>query len=402
MHILSRFAAPLLLALAIVCAPAKSAMKTGMHPAKLDEIPKRMEQFVAEKQISGAVTLVARDGEIKQLAAVGESDLATHRKMRTDDLFWIASMTKPITAVAVMMLQEEGKLSVNDPVEKYLPEFKNQWMVDAKSKDEMKLIRSPRPITIRDLLTHTSGLGDVPAPRGNCSLAELVMAYSQAPLNFAPGSKWSYCNSGINTLGRIVEVVSGMSYAEFLQKRIFDSLDMDDTTFWPSERQLKRAAKSYQPGTNGLAEATVFFVKGPLSSRDRTPFPSGGLYSTARDISRFYQMMLNGGTWHGKRLLARKTVAEMTRTQTGDIKTGFTDGASWGYGFCVVKSPQGVTRMLSPGTFGHGGAYGTQSWADPAKNLIMILMIQRAKLPNADASPMRDALQDAAVGAIVR
>jgi CubicO group peptidase (beta-lactamase class C family) len=375
-------------------------MKTGMHPGKLAEIPKRMEQFVAEKQISGAVTLVAHHGEIQQLAAVGESDIANHRKMRTDDMFWIASMTKPMTAVAVMMLQDEGKLSVDDPVEKHLPEFKNEWMVDAKSKDEMKLVRPPRAITIRDLLTHTSGLGDVSAPRPNCSLAELIMAYSQAPLNFPPGSKWSYCNSGINTLGRIVEVVSGMGFAEFLQKRLFDPLDMDDTTFWPSKRQVWHVAKSYQPGTNGLAEADVYFVKGPLIWRERTPFPAGGLYSTARDVSHFYQMMLNGGTWHGKQLLKRETVTEMTRTQTGDIKTGFTDGASWGYGFCVVKEPQGVTRMLSPGSFGHGGAYGTQSWADPKRDLIMVLMIQRAKLPNADASPMREALQENAVSAV--
>lgn len=395
-----RFLAPLLAA-TILNAEASSHPKAGMDPAKLAEIPRRMEQFVADKQISGAVTLAARQGEIKHLAAVGESDLATHRKMRTDDLFWIASMTKPMTAVAVMILQDEGKLSVNDPVEKYLPEFRNQWLAESKSATEMKLVRPARAITIRDLLTHTSGLGDISAPRGDCSLAELVMAYSQVPLQFQPGSKWSYCNSGINTLGRIVEVASGVGFAEFLQERLFDPLDMDDTTFWPSERQAKRVAKSYQPGTNGLAETEVFFLKGGLTSRSRTPFPAGGLYSSATDVSHFYQMMLNGGTYRGKQLLKRETVAEMTRTQTGDLKTGFTDGASFGYGFCVVKEPKGVTRMMSPGTFGHGGAYGTQSWADPKRDLICILMIQRAKLPNADASPMREALQELAVSAIV-
>jgi CubicO group peptidase (beta-lactamase class C family) len=397
----ARFVLPLLLIVTTALAGASSHPRPGLNTAKLAEISQRMEQFVASNQISGAVTLVARHDEVIALEAVGESDLATHRKMRTDDLFWVASMTKPITAVAVLMLQDEGKLSVNDPVSKHLPEFRSQWLIDSKSSNEMKLVKSPRAITIRDLLTHTSGLGDVSAPRGDCSLAELVMAYSQAPLNFAPGTKWSYCNSGINTLGRIVEVASGMSFAEFLQKRIFDPLDMDDTTFWPSARQAKRLAKSYQPGTNGLDVAEIFFMKGPISSRARTAFPSGGLFSTAEDMARFYQMMLNRGTWRGNRLLSEKSVAEMTRTQTGDLKTGFTDGASFGYGFSVVKEPQGVTKMLSPGTFGHGGAYGTQSWADPKSDLIMILMIQRAKLPNADASPMREALQAIAASAVV-
>ncbi|HWN94249.1 MAG TPA: serine hydrolase domain-containing protein, partial [Methylomirabilota bacterium] len=178
--------------------------KTGLDPAKLAEIPRRMSQFVDSNIISGAVTLVARHGEIAELDAVGFSDLATRRKLRTDDLFWIASMTKPITAVAVLMLQDEGKLSVEDPVEKFLPEFKNQWMVTARSATNLMLGRAPRPILIRDLLTHTSGLGDLPSPRAEATLAELVMAYAREPLKFPPGSKWEYCNSGINTLGRIV------------------------------------------------------------------------------------------------------------------------------------------------------------------------------------------------------
>jgi CubicO group peptidase (beta-lactamase class C family) len=396
----------LILALALVVPGglllASSKTKAGLDTAKLAEIPHRMEQFVASNQIAGAVTLVARHGEVAALDAVGYSDLVTHRKLRTDDLFWIASMTKPITAAAVLMLQDEGKLSVEDPVEKFLPEFKGQWMIASKSETNITLVRPSRAILIRDLLTHTSGLGDLPAPRGNCSLAELVMAYAREPLKFPPGSKWEYCNSGINTLGRIVEVASGISYAEFLQKRIFDPLGMDDTTFWPSASHARRVAKSYQPSPNGTLTATeIFFIKGPLPDRTRTPFPAGGLFSTARDISRFYFMMLNGGSFDGKRILSREAVAQMTRTQTGEIKTGFVPGMSWGFGFAVEKEPTGITRMMSPGTFGHGGAYGTQVWADPKKDLVVILMIQRAKLPNADASPMRDSFQEAAVAAIV-
>ena len=379
------------------------AVRGGMDPARLGAIPGEMERFVENHQISGAVTLVAHEGEIVALDAVGLSDLRAGRKMKPDDLFWIASMTKPITAVAIMMLQDEGKLSVEDPVEKYLPEFRSQWMIEAKAKDSLTLVRPPRPILMRDLLTHTSGLGDLSAPRADCSLAELVMAYSQLPLNFPPGSRWSYSNSGINTLGRIVEVVSGVPFAEFLQERIFDPLDMDDTTFWPSERQARRLAKSYQPGAKGegLAETEIFFLKGPLTSRTRTPLPAGGLFSTARDLFRFYRMMLEMDVNRTKPLLSESARGQLTRTQTADIKTGFTDGMSFGFGFAVVKEPKGVTAMLSPGSFGHGGAYGTQSWADPKKDLIMILMIQRARLPNADASPMREAFQRAAVNALV-
>lgn len=390
------------LAVFVLHGVAASSQRAGMDVAKLSEIPRRMEQFVASNQISGAVTLVARQGEIVALDAVGLSDLGSQRKMRTDDLFWIASMTKPIAAAAVLMLQDEGKLSVNDPVEKYLPEFKNQWMASTRSATNMTLVRPPRAILIRDLLTHTSGLGDVPAPRGTVSLAELAMAYSREPLKFSPGSKWEYCNSGINTLGRIVEVVSGVSFADFLQRRIFDPLDMDDTTFWPTARQAKRLARSYQPGTNGapLVDAEIFFMKGPLPDRSRTAFPAGGLFSTARDVAQFYFMMLNNGEWRGKRLLSSEAVTALTRTQTGDLRTGFVDGMSFGYGFAVVKEPKGVTRMMSAGTFGHGGAYGTQVWADPKKELLVVLMIQRAKLPNADASPMRDSLQEGAVAAL--
>ena len=368
----------------------------------LAEIPRRVQAFVEDHTIAGAVTLVAHKGEIVSFEALGFADLEARKPMRLDSLFWIASMTKPITATAVLMLQDEGKLSVDDPVEKHLPEFKNQWLVESRTNDTMMLKRPARPITLRDLLTHTSGLADVPAPRPNCSLAELVMAYSQQPLKFAPGSRWEYCNSGINVLGRIVEVVSGDSFADFLQDRIFKPLGMKDTTFWPSTSQAKRLAKTYQPANDGkgLEPADIWFIKDNLGDRSRTPFPSGGLFSTAQDMWRFYQMALNGGTWNGKKIVSRESVELMTRTQTGDLRTGFTDGMSFGYGWAVVKKPVGVTELLSPGTFGHGGAYGTQGWVDPKKEMIFVLMIQRRNLPNADASPIRKAFQEAAVATL--
>ena len=395
---------PFRLALALVVFVSASAIAapTGFDAARLKEVSKRMQAFVDDGTLSGAVTLVARHGKVASLDAVGLADIAGKRAMRTDDLFWIASMTKPVTGLAVMMLQDEGKLSVEDPVEKYLPEFKGQWLVKEKSATALALVRPERPITIRDLLTHTSGMGDVATPRVDCSLAELVMAYSQAPLQFPPGSKWSYSNPGINTLGRIVEVVSGQGFAEFLQQRIFTPLAMKDTTFWPTEEQAKRVAKSYKQAAGGkaLEEIEVFFTKGGLTNRKRTAFPAGGLYSTAADMGRFYLMTLNGGSLDGKKIVSKETLALATSTQTGDIKTGFVDGMSWGFGFQVVKESLGVTAMLSPGTYGHGGAYATQSWADPKKDLVLVLMIQRSGFQNGDGSPVRKAFQEAAVAAI--
>ncbi len=380
-----------------------AAEKSGVSASKLAEIPKRLQAFVDDQTISGAVALVSRHDRTVSLEAVGLADIAGKKPMRPNSLFWIASMTKPITATAVLMLQDEGKLKVEEPVEKYLPEFKNQWLLQNKSSNSLTLIRAPRPLTLHDLLTHTSGLGDLPAPRPNSSLAELVVGYSQQPLHFPPGAKWEYSNAGINTLGRIVEVVSGQKYADFLEHRIFQPLGMHDTTFWPSPSQANHLAKAYQPAKagGGLEEVGIAFIKGGLSDRQRTPMPAGGLFSTAGDIARFYQMMLNGGVYGGKRLLSAAAVAQMTRTQTGDIKTGFVEGMSFGLGFAVVKEPQGVTAMFSPGTFGHGGAYATQSWADPKKDLILVLMIQRAGFPNGDNSPVRRAFQEAAVAALV-
>ena len=391
-----------LLLVALTTRAASEFSGAGFDSEKLRDIPKRLQPFVEDGTISGAVTLVARHGEIASLQAVGLADIGREKPMRTDSLFWIASMTKPITASAVLMLKDEGKLSVDDPVEKYLPEFQNQWMIEARTNDSMTLKRPPRAITIRDLLTHTSGIGDAPAPRPDCSLAELVAAYSQQPLQFPPGSRWSYSNAGINTLGRLVEILSGQPYAEFLQARVFKPLEMTDTSFWPNDSEAARLAKAYQPkpAGGGLEATEIYFIKGQLGDRKRTAFPAGGLFSTAQDYFHFCQMLLNGGTWNGKQLLSHEAAAAMTRTETGEIVTGFTEGMSYGYGFAVVKQPAGVTAMLSPGTFGHGGAYGTQAWTDPQKDLVLVLMIQRAKLPNGDASDVRRVFQESAVSAV--
>ena len=385
----------LILSLSLVAIPFLTQAK--------EPIRSRMQAFVDEHVIAGSVTVVADKNNILSLQTTGYANLATKEPMRSDHLFWIASMTKPMASVCVLQLQDEGKLSIEDPVEKHLPEFKGQWMVEKREKGKLILKRPARAITIRDLLTHTAGLVNTDTPRAESTLGELVMSYSKTPLNFEPGSKWSYSNAGINTLGRIVEVVSGVPFAKFLRKRILDPCGMKDTTFWPTPAQAKRVAKSYRPDKSGeLQQVEVSFLAGGISNRKRTPYPAGGLYSTAGDVTRFYQMMLNGGVANGKRILKKETSALMTRTQTGDIKTGFVDGMSWGLGFQVVKEPRGVTEMLSAGTYGHGGAYATQSWGDPKRGLIQVMMIQRAGFRNGDNSPVRKGFQEAVMAKFKR
>lgn len=365
-------------------------------------VRKAVQPFIDQGEISGAVTLVAYQGKVVSFEAMGVSNLKSKRPMRKDDMFWIASMTKPTAGALLMMLAEEGKVNVHDELEKHLPEFKGQWMVNQKSRNEMMLKRPARKITLLDVATHTAGIANVSEPRAHSTLAEVVSMISQRPLEFEPGSKWKYSSAGTMVLGRVVEVVSGRRFQDFLQERILDPLGMKDTTFFPPKHKAGRVVTSYLKSEKApeLTETEVRSVRGDLWDTKRTVKPSGGLYSTAEDLRRFYQMMLNGGVWEGKRLLSKKSVRELTRTQSGDIVTGFTDGMSWGIKFQVVKDPQGVTAMLNPGTFGHGGAYATQSWADPVKQAIYILMVQRRGFKNGDNSPIRLAFQAAAAGAL--
>ncbi len=362
-----------------------------------ESVQRAIQPFIDEGEISGAVSLVVRDGKIVTFEAQGVSDFKTERSMQKDDLFWIASMTKPMAGVALMMLVEEGKVNVHDLVETHLPEFKDMWMIDRESEDTLVLKRPSRKITILDILTHTAGVPNVDEPRGHTTLAELTALVSQQPLEFEPGSRWKYSTAGTNTVGRIVEVVSGQRFEVFLQERLLNPLGMYDTTFFPTKNQVQRIAKSYlkDDETPELTEIPVHFVIGELWDTQRTVKPGGGLFSTADDMRRFYQMMLNGGVWNSRRILSEKSVRELTRTQTGDIETGFTEGMSWGLAFQVVKEPQGVTAMLPSGTFGHGGAYATQSWGDPKNDVICILMIQRRGFGNGDNSPVRLAFQAA-------
>ncbi len=363
----------------------------------LKKIPEKMQQFVDENKIAGAVTLVAHKGEVVGWEAVGLQDIEKNIKMQKNTVFRIASMTKPFAAAAIMMLEEKGKLQLDDPVEKYLPEYKGLWLIDWQEDDEKKLIRPARKVTIRELLMHTDGIALLPENVRVNSIAEYVLVVSQQPLLFEPGSKWLYGGSGITTAARIVEVISGMPYDEFLKEHVFNPLKMKETSFAFQETFSGRIAKIYKP-----SEDSTHLV--PLKDPDwhRFPRPEGGLFSTAADMNKWMQAILNKGIYKGVRILSEKSVEQMTQLQTGELETGFTEGMGFGLGFGFVREPQGVTSMLSPGTFGHGGAFGTQYWADPESETIYILMIQRRGFGNGDKSDIRNAFQSIAAKAIIK
>jgi CubicO group peptidase (beta-lactamase class C family) len=371
---------------------------------KFDAVPESLQPFVASNEISGAVALVATKDRVLHLSAVGQSDLASGRKMEVNDIFWIASMSKPVTSAAVAMLADDGKLSFDDPVEKYLPEFRGMWVAGEQTAERRVLLKAARPITLRDLLTHTSGLGEYRVTDPHWTLAAMSRVLAREPLRFQSGTRWSYSTAGMDTLGRVVEVVSGMPYAEFLQTRLFDPLGMKDTTFWISPSQKERFVQPYirNKQSGQLQPATIdYMYGGAVTDHERPPLGGAGLFSTAEDVAKFYQMMLNHGAVNGRQILKPETVAEMTRKQTGDLRARA--GMPWGLGFCVVEDPAQMVSnaTLSPGSFGHGGAFGTQSWADPARGVIYVLMISRDKLqPTPDDSAMRRAFQKAVAEAL--
>jgi CubicO group peptidase (beta-lactamase class C family) len=233
----------------------------------------------------------------------------------------------------------------------------------------------------------------------NRTLAETALATALQPLTFEPGTKWSYSNPGIDTLGRVIEVVSGEKYEDFLKKRVFDPLEMKNTAFYPTKEQLARLAHTYGKDKSGKLTDSGFALVG-LPANPKHPIPAGGLVSCGDDLAKLYRMMLNKGELNGKRVLSEKAVAEMTRLQTGEIKTGFVEGMGYGFGWAVVREPKGVTAMLSPGSYGHGGAFGTQAWIDPKQDFFAVLLIQRTGLTNGDASPMRAKLQQLAADSI--
>ena len=342
-------------------------VQAGEKVPSSGKIAEIFKPYVEKHELGGAVTLVADAEKILDVTTVGWADVAGEKPMRADSIFWIASQSKPITGAALMILVDEGKVNVDDPVEKYLPEFKDQWLSVEQDKDHVLLKKPKHPITVKNVLTHTSGLpfkSALETPTLDLyNLEARVKSYAMTPLQFEPDTKYQYSNAGINTAGRIIEVVSGMPYEKFLEERLFKPLGMKNTTFFPTSRQIKRIAKAYKPNAAkmDLEVTNIEQLKYPLDSKDRYPMPAGGLFSTAEDVSRFYRMVLNGGILEGKRVLSEEAVKQMTSKQTGDLQST--------YGFGFVSNEKYI---------GHGGAYSTDSNIDRERKLISIFLVQQA------------------------
>ncbi|MEI7953649.1 MAG: serine hydrolase domain-containing protein [Verrucomicrobiota bacterium] len=327
-----------------------------------------LQPLVDHHALAGAVTLVADKDRILDIESVGFSDIAGHQAMKDDAVFWIASMSKAMTAAGLMILVDEGKVALGDPVEKYLPEFIGQMVMADPVAAGDAMVKPVHPITLRNILCHTSGMA-FSSPLENPtldihSLADRVKSYAKMPLQFQPDSRYQYANSGINTAGRIIEVISGTSYEIFMQKRLFDLLAMKDTTFLPDAAQIARLAKSYKANAAGtdLEETTVSQLKYPLSDSSRQPMPAGGLFSTATDTARFCQMLINGGSYQGRRILSEAAVKQMTSRQTP----------------AALPQSYGLGLSIDGDSYGHGGAFSTNMNVDTKRGLVTIFMVQNA------------------------
>ena len=374
---------PAALALAILTLPVSAAddkPHAGFDKQRLGKIQQRMQEYVNAGEAVGIVTMVLRGGEVVQETAVGMQNIEDKRPMRQDSIFQIMSMTKPITAVGIMMLCEEGKINLYDEVQTYLPEFRDQ-MVNVNGWPKKPL----RPIRIGDLLSHTSGMRQMPEGdmkdihwKMDHTLAEAVASFAKEPLEFEPGTKWLYSNTGFATLGRIIEVVSGQSYESFIQSRILQPLQMKDTFFYPPADKLDRIAIVYMPKDGKMIRGGAQILggdPGAFRKGSKYPGPEYGLFSTAEDISHFCQMILNHGTWKGTRFLSRATIEAMRQVQTSGMEAGWYPGADYGLAWEIVSRPTGVLGLLPLGTFGHGGAFGTQEWIFPSRDMITVFMV---------------------------
>ena len=363
----------------------------GLSFERLKRIHNLIERRIETRDISGAVTLVARKGKVAHFEAQGLMDIETNKPMAKDAIFRIASMTKPIIGVAVLMMIEEGKVRLTDPVSKFIPEFKelkvavvqpSQGQAGARdAAPRFYTVPAEREITIKDLLTHTSGLvsGTISTAEAaklqrkpGDTLADYIPRLGQVPLEFQPGSRWTYSpGAGFDTLGRVVEIVSGQKIDQFLRLRIFEPLGMKDTFFNISDAQRSRAATMYQKTASGLQ-------KSPNQPAANTTYYSGGggLSSTADDYVRFAQMLVNGGQLNGKRLLSPRTVELMGSPYAPDTLPGRARGEAWGLSVRVITDAVARNTSLSKGSFGWQGAFGTHFWVDPKEKLIGLLMVQ--------------------------
>jgi CubicO group peptidase (beta-lactamase class C family) len=362
---------------------------------RLDQLSQAMQAYVDDGELSGAVALVARRGKVAYLEAFGHRDLEQQLPMQKQSIFRIASQTKALVSVAIMMLQEEGKLLITDPVGKYIPAFQNTTVAVSKEGGGYAVQRAKRPIDIRDLLTHTAGIGygyglasdqwEAAGIQGwyfadrDEPILATVERMAALPFDAHPGEEYVYGYS-TDILGALVEVVSGRTLAEFLQDRILDPLGMEDTHFYLPREKADRLTVVYSASEEGLRKADSSnpmqnqgaYVEGP-----RTSFSGGaGLLSTAEDYAKFLQMMLNQGTYNGERIISRKTVELMTTDHLGEIVFPWTPGTGFGLGFSVVTD-LGVRGFLgTKGEYGWGGAYHSVYWVDPREELVVVYFTQ--------------------------
>ncbi len=405
--------------------PKASPGSLGFSAERLTRIAKMFQSDVDKGDLPGAVVLLARNGKVFYFEAIGYQDRAKRLPMKTDSIFRIASMTKPVTSVAIMMLAEEGKIDLLAPVSQYLPEFKDvkvgvEKLDPATGKPALSLEAPQRPMTVQDLLRHTSGL--VYGPFGTSlvhqaynqanlfdssqTLAEFVTKLSKLPLAHQPGTVWEYGMS-IDVLGRIVEVASGMSFDRFIAERITRPLGMRDTAFYLTPAQALRAAEPQLDPATGRPVAALPNIQDLTKEKQKWISGGGGLLSTASDYARFCQMLLNGGELDGVRLLSPKTIAIMTSDQLppGIQRSGYEDlaptlelGQSFGLGF-AVRTEAGSNPL--PGSVGYyfwAGIAGTYFWVDPQEKLEVVLMVQ---MPFAESGHYRRALRELVYGALI-
>jgi len=341
---------------------------------RLARIGQMIDRRIAAGDVPGAVTLVAQNGRIVHFETRGVIDVDSRKPLPKDAIFPLASLTKPVTAAAILMLIEEGKVRLTDPVSRFIPAFADATVAVTGGRT----VAASRAVTIRDLLTHTSGIvspARIPTESG-ATLADYIPRFAKEPLEFQPGSHWTYSNTvAFDMLARVIEVASGQPYDRFLRDRIFEPLGMNDTAHALTDAQKQRLATRYDVAPDGLRKN--------VRSTDTPMYFGGGwgLNSTAQDYYRFAQMLLNKGELDGKRLLSRRAVELMESPHIPDTLPGRTPGTAWGLGVRVITDAGRAGVWLSDGSFGWTGASGTHFWIDPTENLVAVLMAA-APAPN--------------------
>jgi CubicO group peptidase (beta-lactamase class C family) len=383
--------------------------QTGFSSERLVRIHEMVQRHMAAHDISGAVTLVARNGKLAHFEAHGLADIESKKAMSKDSLFWIMSMTKPVVGTAILMMVEEGKLRLTDPVSTFLPEFKNMKVAVMQERPAgfpppapaapgtpppFYTVPAAREITIQDLLTHVSGLNSG-GPASSAEVAKIALKSGESltdyiprlattPLDFQPGTRWQYSSTAAwDTMERIIEVISGETFDRFARERIFDPLGMKDTTFRPSPEQLARIATHYRGADGALTrvEDKAVWMNSPTYLSG-----GGGLMSSAEDYLQFAQMLANRGELNGKRLLGPKTVDLMSSVFVPDTLPGRAKGRGFGLSVQVITDHVAANTPISNGSFGWDGAFGTHFWVDPKEKIVAIFMIQ-ASGPNRSMNP---------------